>query len=33
MFKKLYQTSWHIIDPTLYTVGTCSAFGIWLAVF
>jgi len=33
MFKKLYHDFWQIIDPALYSLGTCSAFGMWLAVF
>ncbi len=33
MFKSLYEKFWTIIDPTLYTVGACSTFGLWLAVF
>lgn len=33
MFAKLYQDSWQIIDPSLFTIGTCSAFALWLAIF
>ncbi|GEM_PF-6150821 len=33
MLNSVYEKFWTIIDPALYTVGTCSVFGFWLAVF
>lgn len=33
MFKKLYQSFWQVIDPMMYTAGTCGAFGVWISIF
>ncbi len=33
MIKGLFVKFWTLIDPTLYTIDTRSAFGMWKAVF